>query len=112
MIRKQDSSREGIDKIHTVTGQDEAEAGILGHGADQGGHHIIRDHCPGLEEAGVSLAANAKTAGVSLAKVQVGDPVADGSAAPEGKHQELVGGVHGKEASHVAELGRAASSYQ
>jgi hypothetical protein len=51
--------------------------------------------------------ARADTAGIGLAKVQVGNPVADGSTTAEGQHQQFVGVIHGEEACHIAKVGGA-----
>lgn len=52
-------------------------------------------------EPGVDLAAAAQGAGLH-GSVEVGEPIAEGAAAPEGQHNQLVGVVGGQEAGRIA----------
>ena len=65
-------------------------------GGDDGG-----DVLPGFVEAAVHFTARADVAHRGEAKVQVGDPVLEVRAAPEGEHDVLVGRIDGDESGGV-----------
>lgn len=95
-----------------VARKDNRVAGILGHGR----LHLAGDHAchrrPCRPEPAVDLAAGADAAHVCQREVEVRNPVGDGAAATESKHDQVVGGVGRHEAGDIAKGRRPVSFRQ
>lgn len=88
-----------------MAGQNQRVAGVSCCGTGNLRGQVISDGLPGFKEARMSFTARAETAGIGLVKVQIGNPIADGSTAAEGQHQQFVGVIHSEETCHIAEVG-------
>ena len=106
-IAQGSASQSSNSTTQAVARQDQPVAGVRRRSTCNPWGQIISDSFPGLEESRVRRAARTEAAGIGLAEVQVGNPIADGMAASEGQHDQLIGIVYGEETCNIAKFGGA-----
>lgn len=104
-IAQGSASQSSNSTTQAVARQDQPVAGVRRRSTCNPWGQIISDSFPGLEESRVRRAARTEAAGIGLAEVQVGNPIADGMAASEGQHDQLIGIVYGEETCNIAKFG-------